>query len=368
MKYIYSVFLAVLLNLLAVFPVQAKVITQEKGLVTIPVGEVINDDLIIGAESVDISGTVNGDIYVGAGTVNFSGKVSGDLVIGAGTVNIDQAVIGDSLIIGAGTVIIDEKSRIGGSLLVGAGTLSNQAPVGRNFMAGAGNIKLNALVGGEARLGGSSLSLGPKTVINGDLIYAIENELDQAETAVIKGEITKHRTPEIKRFDNQKTKAQMAGIWRSAKLALNFMSFLGSLLTGLVILWLFKAPAAAIADKISSRFLPSLGWGLVVLFVVPPTLFLLGLTIIGLPLAGLGGLLFLIDLCLAKIFASFALGKAMQRYFNWQKLSVSAVFSAGLAVYYLLRIIPGIGFFVHLVALLAGLGGCWLSCRTRIRT
>lgn len=349
-------------------PVQAKVITQEKGLVTIPAGEIINDDLFVMAESVDISGTIYGDIYVGAGTVNFNGQVSGDFVVGAGTVSINQATIGDSLIIGAGTVMIDEKSKINGSLLVGAGTLSNQAPVGRNFMAGAGNIKLNALVGGEARLGSSSLTLGPKTIILGDLTYATDKELNQAETALVKGKVTQYQTPEVKRIDDQKIKTQMVKALFVAKTGLHVLSFFGALLTGLIVLWLFKAPVMAIAEKINLRFLPSLGWGLVMLFVIPPTLFLLALTVIGLPLAGIAGLIFLIDLYVAKIFASLALGKALQRYFGWQRLSVSWIFVIGLVVYSIFRAIPVIGWFVHLAALLAGIGGCWLSCRTRIRT
>ncbi|MEK7513262.1 MAG: hypothetical protein AAB580_00040 [Patescibacteria group bacterium] len=347
------------LSLFLASPTQAKVITQEKGNVSIPANEVINDDLFVAADSVDISGTVNGDIYIGAGTVNFSGKVSGDLVIGAGTVSINQATIGDSLIVGAGTVTIDAQSRIGGSLLAGVGTLDNQARIGRNFMAGAGTIKLNALVNGEAMLGSGSLALGPQAMINGDLTYATEEKLDQAQTALVKGKVTQYQAPEVKHWDAQK---------RSAKLALRVISFFGVLLTGLVILWLFRIPVVAAAEKINLKFIPSLGWGLIIVFVTPPALFLLAITGIGLPLAILGGLLFLIDLYVAKIFASLALGKALQRYFNWQKLSVPATFSIGLVVYYLLRLIPGIGFFVHLVALLTGLGGCWLSCRTRIRT
>lgn len=340
-------------------PVQAKIITKEKGTVTVAAGEVINDDLFIGAESADIAGTVNGDIYVGAGTVKFTGRVSGDLVVGGGTVIIDKAVIGDSLIVGAGTVTIDEQSRIGGSLLAGTGTLDNQARIGRNIMVGAGTIKLNNTVGGEARMGTGTLSLGPKTVINGDLTYSSE-ELNQDEKAVIKGEVTKHQAPKVKQWNDGQIKAQMAQVWRSAKFALHTVSFLGSLLVGLFLIWVLAKPAQAISDKIQISLGASLGWGLVLLFVAPPVLMLLLFSVIGAPLALIFGLLFAIDLYLAKIFASLALGTVVSRNFGWKQLSPAAVFFVGLVVYYLLRLIPVVGMFIRLLALLAGLGGVWL--------
>jgi len=227
-------------------------------------------------------------------------------------------------------------------------------------MAGSGTIKLNNTVGGEARVGSSTLSLGPKTVINGDLIYASEEAIDQAETAVIKGEITKHQSPEYVRIENKQWGNQMLKAWRSVKLGLHAFSFFGSLIVGLVLLWLLGKPTQAISDKIQGSFLASLGWGLVLLFIAPPALMLLMFTGIGLPLAFIFGLLFVIDLYLAKIFASLALGKAISHNFGWKKLTAPAVFFVGLVVYYLLRFIPIVGMFIRLLALLAGLGGLWL--------
>ena len=86
---------------------------------------------------------------------------------------------------------------------------------------------------------------------------------------------------------------------------------------------------------------------------------LLMFTGVGLPLAMIVGALFVLDLYLAKIFASLALGKVLARNFGW-KLRPAAVFFVGLVVYYLLRLIPVVGMFVRLAALLAGLGGVWL--------
>lgn len=353
------IFIVLVFGLLLVSPVEAKVMVQEKGSIRIPVGELINDDLFIGAETAAIDGTINGDVYIGAGNVNVSGRISGDLVIGAGTVVIERATIGDSLIIGAGTVTIDAQSRIGGSLLIGAGNVDNQASVGRHFFAGAGNLQLNGPIGREARFGVGKLRLGPKAVIGGDLIYASEEVIDQDKVAVVRGKITRHEQPQWQGFDRPEMKQKMIKAWKVAGLGMQAFSFLGSLVVGLTLLWLLPKPVQLVAEKINSKFSASLGWGLVMLFVVPPAILLLMLTGIGLPLAFIGGLLFIIDLYLAKIFASMAFGKVIAHLFGW-KLKPASIFLVGLMAYYFLRLIPFIGIFVCLIALFAGLGGLWL--------
>lgn len=77
------------------------------------------------------------------------------------------------------------------------------------------------------------------------------------------------------------------------------------------------------------------------------------------PLAFIGGFLFIIDLYLAKIFASLALGKILARQFGW-KFQPAMTLTVGLLVYYLLRLVPVVGMFVRLLTLLAGLGEVWL--------
>ena len=356
---------------------EAKVIVKEEGNIVIEKSEIIADDLFLAADTVDIFGTINGDVYVGAGVVNFSGTITGDLIIGSGKVSINgqigddlivgggdvtvtDSTIGDGVIVGAGSVTINDQTTINGSLLAGTGMLDNQAPVGRNLMIGAGTIKHNAFVGGEAYLGGETLNLGPKTVINGDLTYAAEKEIQLDDQAVITGETIRH-TPKSAAWKSKRFNAKTSKkVWMSAKLALHVMSFFASLIVGLVMLWLFKKPATAIAENIKSKFAASLGWGLVLLLLTFPALGLIAITGVGFPLAAILGALFIIELYIAKIFTSLAIGITLKRYFKWEKTSPQVLFSLGLLVISLLRLIPGVGAFVSLLSLLAGLGSLWL--------
>jgi len=376
MKILKLIFVFFISLFILVPSVEAKVIIKEEGSIIIDQSEVIADDLFLAADTVDIFGTVNGDVYVGAGVVNFSGTITGDLIIGSGQVSINgqigddlivgagnititDSVIGDGLVIGAGSVIINDQSEINGSLLAGTGMFDNQAPIARNLMVGGGTLKHNAFIGGEAHLGGEAITIGPKTVINGDLNYATEKDLKLDDKAVITGETIRH-TPKQGKWDNKQIKITAAKSWYSAKLAFHAISFFSSLIVGLVLLWLFKKPAKAIANNIKSKFFPSLGWGLVLLLLTFPALMLLAITGVGFPLAAILGALFIIDLYLAKLFTALAIGITLKGHFGWNKFSSQALFSIGLLAIYFLRLIPGVGAFICLLSLLAGLGGLWI--------
>ena len=64
--------------------------------VVIKAGEVIDDDLYIGAQTITFDGTVTGDFVAGAQTVIINGTVEGDLIVGAQTVVINGSVGDDA--------------------------------------------------------------------------------------------------------------------------------------------------------------------------------------------------------------------------------------------------------------------------------
>ena len=75
--------------------VSAKAITSENGNVTIAKTEIINDDLFIGAQSVEIDGTVNGDVFIGAQTISITGTINGNLHVGGNNIDISGKIKGN---------------------------------------------------------------------------------------------------------------------------------------------------------------------------------------------------------------------------------------------------------------------------------
>lgn len=374
MKRLFTLFAGFVLFGFCSSPAMAKVMTMEKGTVVVAEDEVIEDDLYIAGEGVEIEGEVNGDVYAAGGTVTVTGQISGDLVIGggevrvsgtvgddlwvgAGNVYLTGAIIGDGMNVGAGSVVIDEESTIGGSLLAGTGRLENDAPVGRNLMVGAGMLRLDAPVGGEMRVGGETIELGGKAQVAGDLTYMSEAELTLAEGASIAGETRRVESQYPTKAEKEKWEKEATKFAGAAHVGMNIFSYFGALVVGLVALWIAKKQALAVAEIIQKSFAASLGWGLLVVVLAIPAILMLMMTGVGLPLAMIVLVTLLVDFYLAKIWASMAVGQVMQKQFGWKKLQVGWVFVIGLTAYYVLRMIPVVGGLVRLVAFLAGVGG-----------
>ncbi|MFZ2199846.1 MAG: hypothetical protein WAV40_03605, partial [Microgenomates group bacterium] len=298
-------------------PVSAKVMFQEQGAITIPANQTIDDDLFIAGESVAISGNIKGDVFVGTGNLTLT-----------------HAIIEGSLIVGAGNVTIDKDSKIGGSLIVGAGNLTSSAPVGRNVMAGAGSIYLNSKVGKEARLGAGNIELGPLTSVTGDLTYALGEDtstIKQDPSSTISGSVTRYTPPVASKQELDKAKQDLSRFGTVARSGWLLISFIGSLLVGFLILKLFPKTSQGLASQVSTSLMPSLGIGFLIIVASVPVFLVLCLTIIGLPLAGLLFLLFCLELHLAKLVASFALGQFVAKIFNWNKIGIYTAFALGLA-------------------------------------
>jgi carbonic anhydrase/acetyltransferase-like protein (isoleucine patch superfamily) len=360
---------------------------EEKGNIVVSKTETVDDDLFVGAESVTVDGTVLGTIFAGTGkyvqtgTVKgdlvlgaehavISGTIGGDIYVGAGSVTISKATIGGNIIAGAGNITIDKDSKIGGSLITGTGDLKNYASVGRNVMIGAGTVLLDGKVGKEARVGGGAITLGSNANIAGNFAYALAEENDnltQDPQAVVSGTTSRYMEPARAREDMERAKADAYRIGHMAGRGWLVISFLGSLLVGFLLLKLFPKTTLALSTQIKSDLMRSLGIGFLIVIFAAPVLLILSLTVIGLPLAGLLFLLLLIAMFVAKLSASYVLGRFVTAQFNLNKTGVYATAFIGLSIFYLLRAVPAIGWIVSMLFTWTGLGAIWLYTRSNLK-
>jgi len=388
MRKLTSLLIIFLAAFFFLFPLSAsaKVVTMEKGFYEVAKNEVVNDDLFVGAETVDIEGTVNGDVYlgaesvrvngvingdlhVGAGTFYLSGRVRDDVYVGAGTVTLSKAVVGDSLIVGAGNVNIDESSSIGGSLLVGSGTLNVYAPVKRNVMVGAGSVDLNSEVGGEVRVAAGAISVGPNTKIGKDLYYMVgdkEDEIRISDSASVSGQIQKIESKIASQKEIETAKRGVFRAFKTFNLFMSLVSFVGALLVGYLWLKFFPKSFTDSANLVSNSFFKSLGVGFLVIVFTLPALILLAITLIGMPLAGVLFLLFTLYLYLSKIVVGLSLSNWLAGKFDWKKWSAFKLFAVGLLAVYLLKVFPFVGFIFSCLILLIGLGALVLNLKTHL--
>lgn len=349
--------------LFPVAKVSAKVITDEKGTVNVAKTEVINDDLFIGAQTVEIAGTINGDVFVGAQTVKITGIINGSLHVGTNTLDLggtikgnvyvggqsillNGSIIGGSLLVGGATVNIDKSSSIGGSILAGAGTISIDSKVKRSVYAGAGSI-----------------TIGDNAKIGKDLYYSSGNDQTGAnisKTAVIAGTIYKSETASASsNVDFSAAKKQIPSAIKAVKLSAAIFSLLGGLVVGLLYFKFFGKHFTETGAQVAKSFWKNLGIGFLITIAAIPGLIVLLITVVGIPVAGLTILILLLYSYLAKIVVGLALGNFISQKFNW-KISTYWAFALGLLVICLVRLIPIVGPLAGTVVLWTGLGALTL--------
>ena len=333
-KLVTAALLVTLMLLTAVAPAMA---FDGRGgdAVTIAAGEVINDDLYVGANTFVLEGTVNGDVVSGGQSITINGTVNGNLIAGGQTIVVNGTVSGDILaggsvlffgdgakvggdVIGAGYSLEFRKgAAIGRDAVLAAGQIVLGADVTRNVKAAAGALEIVGTIGGDvqAAVGEANqvqagppptvfmpqstvpvpvvqqgLTIDPAARIQGNLEYTQNSDL-ALPAGVVAGKITRQLQPE-RTAEPQRvpTAGEKAATW-----ALNSTRAVVTLiLLGLFMLWLFPGFMAKLSNQLQTKPWPSLGWGVVAyagfFFLVLLTVFVVILAAIVFGLFTLGGL------------------------------------------------------------------------------
>ena len=301
-RFLSVVVLAALLALTLITPVYA---FDGRGgdKVVIAAGEMIDDDLYVGAQEFVLDGTVNGDLIVFARNVTINGKVDGDLMAAAQTVAVNGEVTGSVRmagsvlqvgekasigrdVVGAGYSLESKPgSSIGQDLVFGGGQTLLAGDVTRNVQVGTGAFELRGRVGGDitADVGNAGqgvagppptvfmppaaisapqvkpgLTIDPSARIAGNLTYT-QSQNVTIPAGVVSGKVTRTPPRGNATIAREETAAAKITNW-----GLNFVrTSLSLILIGLLLLWLFPDFISGLSTQLQARPLPSLGWGAV---------------------------------------------------------------------------------------------------------
>jgi len=271
--------------------------------VVIEAGEVVNDDLYVGAQEFVLDGTVNGDLIVFGQTVTINGKVDGDLMTAAQTVAVngevtgsirmagsilfvgDQASIGGD-IVGAGYSFEGRQgSTVGQDLVFAGGQILLAGDVERNVQVATGGFDLRGNVGGDvnAEVGDADqgnagppptlfmphstiaapnvrpgLTVDSSATVAGNLKYTQSKDVT-IPAGVVSGKVTRTESTKNTTVPREETVEQKITKW-----GLNFVrTSITLILIGLLLLWLFPFFVRGLSDQLQAKPLPSLGWGAV---------------------------------------------------------------------------------------------------------
>ncbi|HET6845651.1 MAG TPA: polymer-forming cytoskeletal protein, partial [Anaerolineales bacterium] len=327
-------------------------------VVTIGAGEIVNDDLYVGATTFVLDGTVNGDVIAAGESMTINGTVNGNLITAGQTVVVNGRISGDVLaagsalqfgraayvggdVVGAGySLELQNGAMIGRDAVLAAGQILLAADVGRNVKAGASALELAGNVGGnvQAAVGEASavrrappptmfmaqvkiavpvvpqgLSIDQSARILGNLEYTQNSDLS-FPAGVVAGKITRLEQPEGSDHATRvPSTAERAGKWALESLR----SLVTLLLIGMLLLWLVPNVMRGLASQLAGQPWPSLGWGVVAyagflfLLLVVVFVMILGAVLFGvLTLGGLSaaiiwtGLMLLFALIVAFVLAT----------------------------------------------------------------
>ena len=380
---------ALAVSLLITAPVNAADI-RSGDMLTVPAGDVINDDLYLFGSNVTVDGLVNGDIIVFGDWITVNGDINGS-IIGAGkhivvkgrvrdsvrmaasAIDINSPIGGD-LVTAASYVTVAQSGSVGRDLLVAAAEVQVDGPVARDVRGSANKLVINSNVGGNVDIAGDEVKLGPAAGIAGNLTYKSEKKAEQAKEATVKGEI-KHVPPPQPKPSGETVGQAIGGLVTAVVgfivillLVVAIIKYAAALLTGIIFILLARKYVPGLAATLKGRPWPCLGYGALLLFLAPVAIAIAFGLVIGIPLGLAALVVYVSAVYLGHIFMGLFIGQWMLR----QRADVDstgrliAALALGLLVVYACGIIPFIGCLTGLAVILFGLGTIIYFLKTKL--
>jgi cytoskeletal protein CcmA (bactofilin family) len=329
---------------------------------TVPASQVIDGDYFAFGETVEISGTVNGDLYASGSQVVIDGRVNGDVLVAGGRVNLSGSVsqdvraaggqvtiagnVGRNLTVAGGNVEIASSAVVRGSVVAAGGSVDLAAPVGGAAKIAAGTLILANRIAGDVEAAVGTLRIASKAEIDGNVSYWSGREASVSEGARIKGKIVRNVPPERPRLFPAALFAWLVFV------SINFVC---TLILGLLSARFLPRYHQSVIATLRERPWASLGIGFIAAVVLPVVCALLFATVLAIPLALILLLAFFILLYWSRIYAIGRIGESILARLRPASSRASA-FVLGLFVYYILAIIPVVGWLVVPLVILFGLG------------
>lgn len=349
MKRIFAILIFILFATFLPLTAIAQNIEQGDNIV-LGKNEVVDKDYFAAGNSVSLEGTVNGDAYLAGGNIVVNGTVNGDLLAAGGNIDIRGTVTGNIRTVGGN---VNLSGPVGRNVTLAGGSLNlaSNANITGSLAAAGGQITLGNSIGGDVNAATGQLVLSSSTDINGDLTYLSQNKASVSNEATVSGKITQNLPPKETREAGEKAGKGLAALFSFLTLA----SFILAAIIGTSIIKLLPKLSDNIASYITRKPLSSLGIGFLTVLIVPAVSLLLLITLIGIPIAVFLTFVLLVALYLAKLFVSFVIGDLILKRFRKNTGRVWT-FLLGLIIYYLVGLIPILGWLASTVVALIGLG------------
>jgi hypothetical protein len=315
--------------------------------------EVAGDGFLAGGR-VNTAAEVKGDLIALGGEVSIGGGVGDDLYAAGGQVQVDAIVTGNARVAG-GDVTVGPATVIAGALSATGGRVRFEGNAHQYLHASGGSVYLDGVVQGDAEVEAEEITIGPNTRITGKLVARSPREPEIPAGAQITGgvEYNQAEVGHVISADDAGTDSVKDGVG-------SFFWMLGVFVAGALFMLAFPAYSARAAKWIGQEPLRSLGLGFVILVSLPVLTVLLLFTIVGIPLALIVFMLYLLLLFLGWVTAAMFVGQKLLGFLRSDAPETTArrllALLAAVLVLWLVGFVPILGFWVKFAALLLGIG------------
>ena len=329
---------------------------------TVPASQVVDGDYFTFSDTVEISGTINGDLYASGGQVVIDGRVNGDVLVASGRVSLSGTVsqdvraaggqvaitgnVGRNLTVAGGNVEIASSAVVGGGVVAAGGSVDLAGPVGGAAKIAAGTLIISNRIAGDVEAAVGTLRIASRADIGGNVTYWSGQEAAVSEGARINGKIVRNTPPERPRIFPAAFFAWLVFVG---------INFVCTLILGLLSARFLPRYHQSVITTLRERPWASLGIGFIAAVVVPVVCALLFATVLAIPLALILLFVFFILLYWSRIYAIGRIGESILARLR-PASSRSSAFVLGLFVYYLVAVIPVVGWLAVPLVMLFGLG------------
>ena len=283
---------------------------------------------------VSIDTPVTDDVFAAGGVITVNAPIDSLVAVG-GTITLNAPVKGDVIVAG-GRII--PNNNIGGKLVAVGGTVDVNGDVGTNALIAGGRVTINprSTIGRDAEIAAGTVSNSGHVVGN----FSVQSR-SFTNTGTVGGTSTYVQT-DPNGFSGIIT---VFGILFS----------IGWLILGLLLLNVAPARYRLVEDEVRKSPVIKLVVGFAGLVIACIVLVILGITIIGLPIALVSGMLLLIGAILSVFFVSSAFGRLLLSWLTVQMKDWYA-FVAGFVVLNILFRVPVAGIIILIVTISLGFG------------
>jgi len=318
--------------------------------VSVAPNQKIDSMLFASGSNVDIAGEINGDLYCAGQSITITGKVMGDVICAGQTISITGIVEGD-VRLAAQTVTVGGKVNQSASIFAQNVSLENGSFIARDVLGGASSVSSNGIIQRDLAIGATSvqvynqvgrnikgeienLSLNPNAKVGGNIEYISKNQpvVNGGATVVGKVNVTQPKQDKNFPFALPIAVSVLAALYVFVSLLIVILA-----LSVMMPKILNESAERAIGKPVKTAVVGFLG-----VLLAPVLIIALTLTIVGIPLATLLLLSWLIIAMLSGPFFGYLIGKIILKKSTTSPFLIALVGGSVLLALYFVPIIGAI--------------------------